>query len=100
VTATTSSVEAMELLRARPESFDLLLTDLTMPGLTGADLTREALEVRPRLAVLVMTGEGMGFDEEGARRLGARAFVAKPLTLAGLAEAVRRALAPPVDRVA
>jgi CheY-like chemotaxis protein len=93
VTAHTSPIEAIASFRADPLAFDLLLTDVKMPVLSGTDLAAEVLRLRPGLPVVLSTG----FDTEGmadaARRLGVRAILRKPLEAAALARAVDAALA-------
>ncbi|MBJ6727121.1 ATP-binding response regulator [Geomesophilobacter sediminis] len=92
VTAATSSVEALELVRSRPNDFDLLLTDLTMPGLTGVKLAAAVRTVRPDLPVLLCTGATETVGEEQAEQLGIREVLRKPYVLDALATAVRKAL--------
>ncbi|MEW6595720.1 MAG: ATP-binding protein [Thermodesulfobacteriota bacterium] len=84
--------EALELFRQRPHSFDLVVTDMTMPKMTGEALAREMLQVRPELPVILCTGFSEGMSQEKARALGIRRFLMKPVVLAELASAVRAAL--------
>ncbi len=92
VTALQSSIEALELLQREPEAFDLLVTDHTMPNLTGLDLAARAQAARPGLPVVVTTGYGHQVDSEAARMLGVGPILLKPYSLQQLAEAVRGAL--------
>jgi len=92
VTAVTSSIQALETFRADPGGYDLVLTDYTMPGMTGEKLTRELLEINPRLPVIICTGYSERVDAYKARELGARDFVFKPLRMRDLAVLVRRVL--------
>jgi CheY-like chemotaxis protein len=79
VVGATSSEEALETFRANPESFDLLMTDQTMPGLTGDALIREVRRIRPALPVVLCTGYSQVMDAEKAKEMGIDAFVMKPL---------------------
>jgi len=54
----TDSREALAAFRGAPDTFDLVITDLTMPGVTGLELAQELLEIRPRLPILLCTGYG------------------------------------------
>lgn len=92
VEAFGDSRKALQAIKDRPQEFDLLFTDQTMPGLTGAGLAREALMVRPDLPVVLCTGFSESIDQEQALDLGVREFVMKPVLMADLARAVRRAL--------
>lgn len=92
VTAYSSSLEAEGAILADPWRWELLITDQTMPGLTGLELARSVLDVRPGLPVLVVTGYSQQvWDAEDS---GAAAFglLRKPFTLDQLARAVRNAL--------
>ncbi len=94
VTATTSSEEAFWLFHSAPDSFDLLITDQTMPYMTGDRLAKEALNIRPDLPIVLITGFSERVTELNYRALGIREFAMKPLLMRDLAEAVRRALEP------
>jgi CheY-like chemotaxis protein len=92
VFAKTRAPEALETFRAQPDAFDLVITDQTMPELTGANLAREVLRIRPDMPVILYTGYSETLDEEEARSIGIRDFALKPLTVRDLAERIRRAL--------
>ncbi|MEW6488878.1 MAG: ATP-binding protein, partial [Thermodesulfobacteriota bacterium] len=92
VTATTSSVRALELFRRDPAAFDAVVTDQAMPELSGAQLARELLALRPELPIVLCTGFSRTVTPESARALGVRRFVSKPATLAELGRALREAL--------
>ena len=92
VTATTSASDALELFRKDPKAFDLVITDQSMPRMTGSALTREILSIRADACVVICTGYSDMLDETKALDVGARMLLMKPLQLAGLANAVRRAL--------
>ncbi len=88
----TDSRRALERVRARPETFDLLITDQTMPHLVGTRLAEEAHKVRGDLPVVLCTGYSDDVDEATAGAHGIRELVMKPFTLREIAAAVRRAL--------
>jgi len=90
---TTSPVEALALVRDQPDSYDLVVTDLTMPGMLGTDLVRELLLIRPDLPVIITTGYSATLTEQRVLEMGARALLLKPLTLHSLGVAVHRVLA-------
>ncbi len=93
VVVRTSSVEALELFRVQPNRFDLVITDMTMPNLTGDRLAQELLKIRPEIPIILCTGFSERMTEEKAKTLGVREFVMKPLVMMDLALAIRRALA-------
>ncbi|MFZ2447884.1 MAG: response regulator [Syntrophobacteraceae bacterium] len=90
----TSGVDALEAIRHQPKEdpFDLVITDMTMPCLTGADLTRELYKVRSNLAVIICTGFSEKMDREKAKSLGIQGFLMKPVVLKELAVMVRSVL--------
>jgi len=87
-----SSVEALETFRADPDKFDLVITDLTMPHMTGEKLTREIMKIRPDTPVILCTGFLGLITEEKAMEIGIKEFIIKPLVTIELAKAVRRVL--------
>ena len=92
VVSRTSSLEALELFKAKPDGFDLVVTDQTMPGMTGDALAVEIMKIRPRMPVVLCTGYSQTINEESARRKGIRALVLKPLLINQIDEAIRKAL--------
>jgi DNA-binding NtrC family response regulator len=87
-----SSVQALELFRAEPDRFDLVITDMTMPHMTGDKLARELMTIRSNIPVILCTGHSRLVSEEKAQEIGIKAFVMKPLVMRNLAETVRKAL--------
>ncbi|MDQ5987606.1 MAG: Sensor histidine kinase RcsC [Syntrophus sp. SKADARSKE-3] len=87
-----SSLEALELFRTHPERFDLVVTDITMPKMTGIELTQELLHIRPDLPVIGCTGFSEMIDPEKAVQLGMKALIMKPIIQSQLAVVVRRTL--------
>jgi len=92
VTSRTSSEEALELFRKDPDRFDLVISDMTMPGLTGDRLAQRLLEIRRDIPIILCTGYSERITEERAKSIGIRKFILKPLTRDSLAEAVRSVL--------
>lgn len=92
VTAFTKPVEALEEFRRQPADFDLLITDQTMPKMSGVQLIREVLKIRPAMPIILCTGYSTTIGEESAQEQGISHFLMKPLTMRVLAETVRNAL--------
>ena len=93
VTEAPDALHALELLRRDPGGFDLVFTDQSMPLLSGTDLARQLLAEQPAARVILCTGYSDAIDEAGARALGIRALLDKPVDRAALAAALRQALA-------
>ncbi|MFO7568685.1 MAG: PAS domain S-box protein, partial [Smithellaceae bacterium] len=92
VTACLESSHALQLYRRNPEAFDLIITDMTMPQLSGGELAREALRLRPDQAIILCSGYSDYMDSDKARAMGIRSFLFKPVARRDLAAAVRKAL--------
>lgn len=92
VTIRSSSVEALEAFRAAPERYDVVITDQTMPKLTGSRLAAELLAIRPDLPVILTTGFSETISTETFGRHSIRAFVMKPIVMHDLSSALRRVL--------
>ena len=92
VTTRTSSTEALELFRADPDAFDLLITDYTMPNMTGGELAKHILAIRPGMPIVLCTGFSEVFTEEKARDLGIHGYVMKPISIHDLANICRKVL--------
>ncbi len=86
------SLEALSVYKSDPSAFDAVLTDMTMPGLTGADLARALLAIRPDLPIVLSTGYSESINEESALQLGVKRFVRKPFTARDIAFSMREAL--------
>ena len=97
VTAFQSSLEALDEFRARPQSFDLIISDLNMPHMDGAAFAREALRTREDVPIVLVTGYSETLDAAAATRLGVRQMLSKPYTAQVLAKAVRNAIGTPGD---
>jgi CheY-like chemotaxis protein len=93
VTALTDPVRAATLFRSEPDAFDLVVTDLMMPALSGTELALEVLRIRPSMPILVITADEANVPPDLARRIGLAGVITKPNTMDVLARAVRGALA-------
>jgi CheY-like chemotaxis protein len=92
VFSTTSGVEALDVFHKAPDQFDLLITDQTMPKMTGIQLTSEVKRIRPSLPVILCSGFGDVFHSEETRRVGVQDLIVKPLTASEIAQKVRQVL--------
>ena len=92
VTALKSGVEAMETFRKAPQDIDIVITDMTMPNITGAELSQELLKIKPDLPIILCTGFSELIDKDKAIALGIRAYLMKPVGRNDLARAVRKVL--------
>lgn len=92
VTVFTDPSEAWDAFRERPSDFDLVVTDLTMPRMTGLELSVAVLNVRPEIPIIMSTGYGESLDLDEISDKGIRAMLKKPLTRGSLGKAVRKAL--------
>ena len=92
VATNTSSIEALELFKAQKDRFDLVITDLTMPKMTGENLAKELISIRPDIPVILCTGFSVRMDEKKALNMGIRAFILKPILKREIAETIRAVL--------
>ena len=90
----TAPADALEAVRAAPDRFALVVSDLTMPGMTGSDLAERLLRLRPDLPIILTTGFSATLTPERVRALGVRELLLKPLTVQALGEAVHRTINP------
>ena len=92
VTIRTGSVEALEAFKANPGSFDLVLTDMTMPNMTGVQLAGEIKKIRPKIPVILCTGFNYHINNEKSKALGIQGFVMKPVMTKEIAGVIRNVL--------
>jgi CheY-like chemotaxis protein len=92
-----SSLAALQAFRAEPKRFDLVLTDETMPDLTGTGLTREIRQLRPEIPILLMSGYSGSQLSERAQAAGVIDVLRKPLVRRDIAGPVARALRAPAS---
>jgi CheY-like chemotaxis protein len=92
VEAMTSPIEALALFRSRPDQFDLIITDMTMPLITGDKLIKETLNIQSDIPVILCTGFSEKIDEKKATAIGAAGYLEKPVDKHNLAFKVRSVL--------
>ena len=92
VAARTSSIEALEAFRANSDKYDLVITDYTMPNMTGIELTKKLLRLRPDIPIILCTGFSEQINEEKAKEKGIRAFLMKPIVMHEMANSIRKVL--------
>jgi DNA-binding NtrC family response regulator len=93
----THPAEALKMIEARPESVDLVITDMTMPGMTGDQLAAAILNLRPDMPIIICTGFSKRLSSVKASSLGIRAYLMKPVTVQELSHTVRDALDEPAS---
>jgi|GEM_PF-1046801 len=92
VFAYCNSEKALDLFQATPANFDLIITDQTMPHLSGAELAKKILQIRPDIPIIMCTGYSSMISEEKAKEIGVERFIMKPVRRRDLAETVREVL--------
>jgi len=92
VTTRTSSIDALEAFRMKPEKFDIIITDLTMPDMTGDKLAQELIKIRSDIPILLCTGFSERMSEEKAAAMGIKNFLMKPIVMKDLSKIVRNVL--------
>lgn len=92
VTATTNSNDALKLFSTDPNAFDLVITDMTMPGLTGMELSAELMAIRPDIPIILCTGFCEHINEKLAKENGVHNFLMKPYGRSTLSITIRNAL--------
>ena len=96
VTACYHSLDAYQAFKASPDAFDLIVTDMAMPSMTGDQLAKKIQLIRPDIPIIICTGFSERIDKEKAAAMGIRGFLMKPVVRAEMAETVRQVL----DRMA
>jgi len=92
VTSRTSSIEALEAFRANPDRFDIVITDMAMPNMSGDKLSAELTKIRSDIPILLCTGFSETMSEEKAASLGIKGFLLKPIVMKDLAWKIREVL--------
>ena len=96
----TKSMNALNDFQNDPEGFDIVVTDLTMPVMTGIELSRKLLDIRPDIPIIMMTGNNEMINEEQAKSIGIRELMLKPIDVMTLTEQITELIAHPADMVA
>jgi CheY-like chemotaxis protein len=92
VTTVNSSRQALEHLSKRPGDFDVMITDMTMPRMSGDQLAIAAKKIKPDIPIILCTGYSKKISKERARAIGIKAFLMKPIALSDMAETIRAVL--------
>jgi PAS domain S-box-containing protein len=92
VTVKTASLDAFEAFIVDPEAFDIVVTDQTMPDMTGSELAKELLEIRPDLPIILFSGFSKKISRKGVEELGIRDFLYKPFDGGKLLQSIRGVL--------
>lgn len=74
------------------QKYDLVMTDMSMPNMTGEILAKELSRVRPKIPIIICTGFSQQMDEKKAKRMGIGAFVMKPFVMTDVAQTIRNVL--------
>ncbi|MGE0084827.1 MAG: ATP-binding protein [Desulfococcaceae bacterium] len=90
VTAVNDSAEALRLFSQSRERFDIVVTDMTMPGMTGTVLAAEIQKIRPGIPIIICTGYNTSISADMAAKMGIREFFMKPINYYDLARAIRK----------
>jgi two-component system cell cycle sensor histidine kinase/response regulator CckA len=98
VTAKTDSHAAFRLFRQNPDDFDLVITDMTMPAMTGVMLAAKIISILPNIPVIVCTGYSEKIDKETIKNIGIKEIAMKPFAMKDIAEMIRRVLDTKIER--
>jgi PAS domain S-box-containing protein len=98
VTAKTNSIEAFELFCQNPHEFDLVITDMTMPDLTGDILARKIIAVRPDIPIIICTGYSERINPDIVKEIGIRELAMKPVVMKDIAQMIERVLSKSTKR--
>ncbi|NLA75719.1 MAG: response regulator [Deltaproteobacteria bacterium] len=88
----SSSTTALEIFKRNPKYFDIIITDQTMPKMTGAQLASELMKIRPDIPIILCTGFSDVISEEEAKAIGIKEFIMKPVVISDIASKVRAIL--------
>jgi PAS domain S-box-containing protein len=89
VTSRLNSIEALELFKTNPQAFDLVITDLTMPQMTGEHLSKEIIAINPAIPIIICSGYGEMIGSAQAKAIGVKVLLKKPTTIAEMSQKVR-----------
>jgi len=92
VAACIGSIEALETFRSGPDQFDLVITDMSMPRMSGDKLSVELMKIRPDIPILLCTGFNDSMTDEKIKNLGIRGLLMKPIVIKEFAEKIRQTL--------
>ncbi len=92
VTVRTSSIDALQVFKAKPFAFDLVISDMTMPNMTGVQLAKELISIRPDISVIICTGFSERISAKKTSIYGVKGFLMKPVSKSDMAKMVRQVL--------
>jgi CheY-like chemotaxis protein len=92
VTTRTGSIDALEAFKANPDRYDLIITDMTMPNMTGIQLAQEIKKIRPEIPIIICTGFSDQINEEKCKAMGIQGYVMKPIVRKEFAGTIRTVL--------
>ncbi len=92
VTMKTSSIDALNTFKVNPNSFDLVISDMTMPNMTGDQLAKELLSIKADIPIIICTGFSERINKEQAETIGVKGFLMKPVVKLDMAKMVRGVL--------
>ena len=92
VIAKTNSVEALDMVKTEPDKFDLIITDLTMPKMTGEELAENLWRIRADIPIIICTGFNSRIIVDNSKEMGFKALMMKPISIEILAETIRKVL--------
>ena len=92
ITPTMNSHEALMIFKKNPNQFDLVITDMTMPQMTGKELAKQLLSIKPDLPIIICTGYSTNINKESALKMGIQSFIIKPILKRDLAITIREVL--------
>jgi len=95
MTCATSGQQALEVFHLQPENFDLVITDMTMPHMTGAELSQEILNIRPDIPIIMCSGFSELITKDKAKAIGIKEYIMKPIVRNNMAKVIRKALDGP-----
>ncbi|MBN2040219.1 MAG: response regulator [Spirochaetes bacterium] len=92
VTSTTSAIDALNIFSSDPDKYDLIITDMTMPEMTGDKLSEELLKKRPDIPIIICTGYSSLINPEKADKIGIKKYLMKPVSKRQISHAIREVL--------
>ena len=92
ITSRSGSIDALGAFRAAPDKFDLVITDMAMPNMSGDKLSVELSKIRPDIPILLCTGFSEAMSEEKAASVGINGFLLKPIVMKDLSQKIREVL--------
>ena len=95
VTSCNSSLEAIEVFHSNPDAFDIIITDMTMPNMTGDQVAKNILSIKPDTPIIIITGFSERINKEKAETIGIKGFLMKPVLISDMAQMVRNVLDEP-----